>query len=577
MWNNQSLPEQRLDDQAFSATRGSGASFSALSHEIDSAVSGKRRWLETLVDHFSAINLSIRTKILIAILCVILVLSAVATLVIFQGIQFNRAYDKIINNITTANSINGYIKPAIDTAIWGVVAGKVDFDDGVQYAIVEDVRQQIYGMIDNSDSHRARVKLDVILRTVDTLESYIDRMGGQIDSHATVAENEMLLEQVRWITGLINELVQDYILFEVNRAEQNYRATQGSFNSWVIVYVVVLMGAIIFSVVAAWLISEGVYVPIKKLHNVTKEIAQRDLEVLVNTRNANEIAELGNSFNIMIGKIGQLLDSKMTEHENLKKAEFRALQAQINPHFLYNTLDTIVWMAEARQNEQVVELVRALSSFFRISLSKGKDWISLRDELEHTRSYLTIQKIRYRDILDFTIDVEEELLGATILKLILQPLVENALYHGIKNKRNGGTISVRVRPFGIDRMLLQVEDDGIGITAAHLKQLRASLDEEIEMADVAAGSQNGAPPAKLTTAPAKPATTGFGLANVSKRIKLYYGKQYSIQLDSTYLFGTRVTVIVPRMAHGDPGESQSANNGVLPASASESVKIAHIA
>jgi two-component system sensor histidine kinase YesM len=538
MLNNQSLDEKRLGDQRVPAAALPG----------DEGAFSRPRRLDTLVGYFSSINLSIRTKILLATLCVIFVLSAIAALVIFQGIQFNRAYDKIINNITTANSINGYIKPAVDTATWAVVAGKSQFSDGEQYAIVEEVRQQIHSMIDNTDSHRARVKLDVILRTLATLESYIDQMGLQIASHATVAENEAQLEKVWWITGLINELVQDYILFEVNRAEQNYRATQGSFNSWVIVYVVVLVGALLFSVAAAWLISEGVYVPIKKLHNVTKTIAQQDLEVLVNTRNANEIAELGNSFNIMIGKIGELLDSKMTEHENLMKAEFRALQAQINPHFLYNTLDTIVWMAEARQNEQVIELVRALSSFFRISLSKGKDWITLRDELEHTRSYLTIQKIRYRDILDFSIDVDESLLNATILKFMLQPLVENALYHGIKNRRNGGEIRVRVRPFGLDRMLVQVEDDGIGITVAHLNQIRASLNEDVD-ALLFADADVPVPPRSIVP------SAGFGLANVNKRIKLYYGKQYSVQVESAYQVGTTVSMIVPRIATADSVES----------------------
>ncbi len=123
----------------------------------------------------------------------------------------------------------------------------------------------------------------------------------------------------------------------------------------------------------------------------------------------------------------------------------RVLQAQINPHFLYNTLDTIIWMVESKRTAQVVELVRALSRFFRISLSKGEDWITVGEEFEHVSSYLAIQKIRYRDILDYQIDVDEAILSATILKLTLQPLVENALYHGIKNKRNGGVIRVRGR------------------------------------------------------------------------------------------------------------------------------------
>src|SRR5512145_2595260 len=158
---------------------------------------------------------------------------------------------------------------------------------------------------------------------------------------------------------------------------------------WAIGSLGVIVAALLFSIVAAWRISKSIYVPIKKLHDVTTTIARHDIEALVTANNADEITELGMSFNIMVGKIKELLDAKIEEHENLKKAELRALQAQINPHFLYNTLDTIIWMAEARKTDQVIEIVSALSSFFRLSLSKGKDWITIEEELERTKSYLT--------------------------------------------------------------------------------------------------------------------------------------------------------------------------------------------
>jgi two-component system sensor histidine kinase YesM len=240
--------------------------------------------------------------------------------------------------------------------------------------------------------------------------------------------------------------------------------------------------------------------------------------------NVDEITELGMSFNIMIGKIKELLDSKMKEQENLKKAELRALQAQINPHFLYNTLDTIIWMAEAKKTAQVVEIVSALSRFFRISLSKGMDWITIGEEVERTRSYLTIQKMRYRDILDFKIEVDDEVSENTILKLILQPLVENALYHGIKNKRQGGTIWVRAKRKNRDEILLEVEDDGIGFPPEKLTQLRAELDDD--SGDI-----------KLES--------GFGIGNVNRRIRLYYGKPYGLSVRSEYNTGTCVTLVIP--------------------------------
>jgi two-component system sensor histidine kinase YesM len=450
----------------------------------------------------------------------------VDAILIVQIVRFNRRYDTIITNITTANSINGYIKPAIDSEMWEIVAGKTEFQQGEQYQIINQVNSQINWMMENTDSEKGRIKLEVIQRTIETLSLYVDKMGEQIESGSKVSENEQVLENIRGVSDLVHDLIQDYILFEVNRAELNYRETQQAFSQLAFTYMALLVGVVGFSVIAAWIISESVYVPIKKLHDVTTTITENDLKVLVTSENANEIAELGLSFNIMIGKIKELLNSKVEEQENLKKAEFRALQAQINPHFLYNTLDTIVWMAEARQNDQVIEIVSALSRFFRISLSKGKDWITIQEEIERTRSYLTIQKIRYRDILDYTIEVDKTILAGTTLKLILQPLVENAIYHGIKNKRRGGTVAVRAYQKDEDNVLFEVEDNGIGMIPYRLEKIRARLKgnpSNINLDD----------------------RTGFGLKNVNQRIKLYYGKEYGLSIQSQYNGGTRVTLIIP--------------------------------
>ncbi len=286
------------------------------------------------------------------------------------------------------------------------------------------------------------------------------------------------MEQIRDVSQLIEGNVQEYTLFEVNRTQQQYQVMQVGLTRWAIGGIVVIIAAILFSIVAAWQISKSIYVPIKKLHDVTTTIARHDLEALVTADNADEITELGMSFNMMVGKIRELLDAKIKEHENLKKAELRALQAQINPHFLYNTLDAIIWMAQVNQTAQVVELVRVLSRFFRITLSKGRDWITVREEVEHIESYLAIQKMRYRDILDYHIDVAPDMLDGEMLKLTLQPLVENALYHGIKNKRSGGVIRVRGRRIDGDRLLIEVEDNGIGMGRQKLVEIRALLEGE---------------------------------------------------------------------------------------------------
>jgi two-component system, sensor histidine kinase YesM len=478
-------------------------------------------WLADLV---AGANLSIRTKIL-ASLCVVIFLMGTTNVVsMLQVLNYSRQYDAIITNITTANSISGSIKPDIDNEMWKIVAGKIKFSDGNQYEILESVNAKVRWMMENTDSQRARVKLDLILRTLQSLKEYVDQMGDKIALNSTSAENEAVLENIRFATSVMEEVVQDYVLYEVNRTEGQYQVMREGYVRWQIFSIILIFSAVAFSVVAAWGLSKSIYTPIKKLHDVTTTITKNDLQALMTSDNVDEITELGMSFNIMIGKIKELLDSKIKEQENLKKAELRALQAQINPHFLYNTLDTIIWMAEAKRTDQVVKIVSALSSFFRISLSKGMDWITIGDEVERIRSYLTIQKMRYQDILDFKIEVEEDAASNTILKLILQPLVENALYHGIKNKRQGGTITVRARRKGEEEIQLEVEDDGIGFTPEKLSQLRAELEDE--SGDI-----------KLES--------GFGIGNVNKRIRLYYGKPYGLSVESEYATGTCVTLVIP--------------------------------
>ncbi len=483
------------------------------------------RYMEKFIDFFAGIQVSLRAKILFSFFTVIFLLSAINAVLILQVLRFNRQYDAIMTNITTANSINGYIKPAIDTEMWNIVAGKKEFNDGSQYEIIEQVDSQIESMMANTDSDKSRIKLEVIRRTMGTLTGYVDKMGAQIARGSRVAENELVLDNIRGVSEVVEESVQDYMLFEVNQAEQQYKENRTRFTRWTIIYMILLPCVVGFSIAAAWIISASIYIPIKKLHDVTTTITKNDLQALVTSENVDEITELGMSFNIMIGKIRELLDAKINEQENLKKAELRALQAQINPHFLYNTLDTIVWMAEANKTADVIEIVRALSSFFRIALSKGKDWISIRQEIEHVASYLTIQKMRYRDILDYKIEIDEDILDGTILKLTVQPLVENALYHGIKNKRNGGAITVRARRTDHDLILLEVHDDGVGFTPYKLARIQADMDSDSDAITLKDG--------------------GFGLENVNKRIKLFYGKQYGLTVDSQYQEGTRVTLAIP--------------------------------
>ena len=240
-----------------------------------------------------------------------------------------------------------------------------------------------------------------------------------------------------------------------------------------------------------------------------------------------ELQELAEHINQMAERLETLIAETRRNQEHLAKAELRTLQAQINPHFLYNTLDAIVWQAESGKGDEVVRLTRNLSDFFRIALSSGADWIPVTQELKHVSAYLSIQQTRYRDILTYEVDSPEGMENVYMLKLLLQPLVENALYHGIKEKRGGGRITVRMQAEGA-LMHFTVTDTGKGMAPEQLKEIRRALDAEKPSLQAAL----------------EPGYSGFGLRNVDMRIRLYYGKKKGLTLKSGPE-GTEVSFVIP--------------------------------
>jgi two-component system sensor histidine kinase YesM len=285
------------------------------------------------------------------------------------------------------------------------------------------------------------------------------------------------------------------------------------------------ISSILFTITLYGFVSSRLIRPIRMLKNKMRQAASGFLDARIHNTGNDEIADLGNSFNIMLDKLKILLENSVKEQEQIKIAELRALQAQINPHFLYNTLDSIVWLAETKKSNEVIQIVNALTKFFRITLSKGRDWITIRDEVEHIRSYLIIQQMRYRDILEFDFHVNEEIMNCLMLKMTLQPIVENALYHGIKNKRGKGCIRIQgdFGPHGT--IVFTIADNGAGMTEETENRLRASLERPITEG--------------------LPEHTGYGLKNVHQRLRLYYGEPYGIAIRTERGQGTEISVNIP--------------------------------
>lgn len=291
------------------------------------------------------------------------------------------------------------------------------------------------------------------------------------------------------------------------------------------IYLVMAIGLVAVALFLSNIIARNITLPIQKLRDSMARVQEgdfhgADIEVL----SENEIGSLTKSFNVMTHRIEELMEQNIHEQEQKRRSEMKALQSQINPHFLYNTLDSIIWMAEGKKNEEVVLMTASLARLLRQSISNEDEVVSIGNEIEYVRSYLTIQKMRYKDKLEFEIDVDPSIKYIKIVKLVLQPIVENAIYHGLKYKESKGLLIVRGYTRG-ENAFIEIADNGVGMDAETLKHI-------FERHKVNYHSN------------------GVGVYNVQKRLQLHYGADYGITYRSEPGIGTTATIIIPRNQEG---------------------------
>lgn len=286
------------------------------------------------------------------------------------------------------------------------------------------------------------------------------------------------------------------------------------------IYVLTAVILVIVALLFSRFMARSITLPIQKLRDSMKKVQEGDFSVSdVVVDSDNEIGSLTKSFDVMTHRIQELMEQNVHEQEEKRKSELKALQSQINPHFLYNTLDSIIWMAEGRKYEEVVLMTASLARLLRQSISNEDEVVPIANEVEYAKGYLTIQKMRYKDKLEFQIDVDPSILHIPLIKLVLQPIIENAIYHGLKYKESKGLLIIK--GFMKDgNAVLQVIDDGVGMseeTLAHIYD-RHKVNYH---------------------------SNGVGVYNVQKRLKLYYGEDYGITYESAEDKGTTATITIP--------------------------------
>ena len=291
------------------------------------------------------------------------------------------------------------------------------------------------------------------------------------------------------------------------------------------VYVLTAIILVIVALLFSRFMARSITLPIQKLRDSMKKVQEGDFsvsDVVVDSK--NEIGSLTKSFDVMTHRIHELMEQNVHEQEEKRKSELKALQSQINPHFLYNTLDSIIWMAEGKKNEEVVLMTASLARLLRQSISNEDEVVPIANEVEYARGYLTIQKMRYKDKLEFQIEVDSSILYIPLIKLVLQPIIENAIYHGLKYKESKGLLIVK--GFMKDgNAVLQVIDDGVGMDEETLAHIYDKHKVNYH-------------------------SNGGGVYTVQKRLKLYYGEVYGITYTSELGKGTTATITIPGRQEG---------------------------
>ena len=485
------------------------------------------------------IKYPLKNKLIVLVLVAMVPILYIAIYLIVALLDYSRAYDQIVSSMMLANNYNMYFKDEMDESLYKLVVSNITFDtieeDGTlrdPYKLIGELRTESENLLTMTADQESRVWLQSLLRNVDTLEDRVNDIRANQEAEGQYEKNiDMLYNDIYILTELVQDDIQHYIYYQTKSIE--HLKTQLNQEVERVIIISVLLGGCIVVVVilTASAILNSITRPIQELCRITSQIAEGNFSDRARMQTEDELEVLSDSVNDMSENLEVMVHQIKEDERKMRRAELRLLQEQINPHFLYNTLDTIVWLIEGDDPDKAVDIVVALSEFFRMVLSKGKEYISIREEEAHIRGYLEIQQVRYQDILDYEIAIDPELYQYRILKLTLQPLVENSLYHGIKYKRAKGKIWVtgtmqRGALPGGDRILLCVQDNGAGMDS--------------EQAEI--------------QKPCKETEKGFGLANVNERIRMNFGMEYGMTIESEKGSGTKVSILIPAVRLESPAE-----------------------
>lgn len=442
---------------------------------------------------------------------------------IFFYTRYILIYQNSVDNIQAANQISTKVKNNVLEEMWDIVFGQIEPTNYDKKSIIYELRSEITVISENANTTTERSTLEVAQRTLDTMEKYLDKILDNVKLEQPVEENELIMLQIDSVNQLLYDILQDFVRVEINLASKRSEEVTNSLLLLSMAQLLIIACIFFFSRRTQKFLEKKIQQPINDLVKLANEFSNGHFSYRSTASQLFELSKLSESMNMMAENLTTLIEENAKKQQHLAQSEVRTLQAQITPHFVYNSLDAILALADQEDLPAVKEMTFALSDFFRISLSKGKDWIPLSKEIRHVEDYLKILKIRYAEMLTYDIQVPDGLQEQMVLKMILQPIIENAVYHGTKLVRRAGKVHVGLVEEK-EALVFFVNDNGIGMSPEVLNDVRFHLSE------VSLSSTE----------------SGYGLYNVNRRLNLYYGEDAYLKIESTYNQGTCVTIRVPK-------------------------------
>ena len=452
--------------------------------------------------------------------------------------NYSNSYKNIMANLKTANEYNLKFKEDMEYSMYRVMIGLIDagqFENGdiiegmSRYAtmvknpinMINSARFAFDNTIERTPGSDSDIKIRGILSCLDSLENAVSKMIDNSKKPGTYDENFSIWENdIQGLCSMIQDYITQYTYYEILKMEDLQKELEVHTKQIVGGFLAILAGVLTVGFTLSVMITKSVTNPINNLKQTAERLGRGELEARARMCGLEEINVLARTLNRMSDEIAGLMEKTKQEQKSLREAELKLHQEQINPHFLYNTLDSIAWMCEEGRTKDAVEMVNALARLFRISISKGHELIPVEKEVEHAKSYLQIQKFRYKNQFQYSFDVQESCLHYYCNKITLQPIIENAIYHGLNRMIDEGFIEIKIFEDGGD-VVFTVEDNGVGMTK---EQCESILHKEV-----------------------KGQTGGIGIKNVNDRVKIYFGEQYGMKIESELDEGTKVSIRMPKL------------------------------